>query len=59
MGLSLLGPLFLTGLAALTVPVLVHLVRRSDAVVRKFPSLMFLSRIFPYHFSSGAKHRAA
>lgn len=45
--LSLLAPFFLAGLAALAVPVLVHLVQRQDPHGIGFPSLMFLRRI-PY-----------
>ncbi|MDX1656046.1 MAG: BatA and WFA domain-containing protein, partial [Candidatus Competibacteraceae bacterium] len=40
-----LNPLLLLGLAALSVPVLVHLVQRDDARARVFPSLMFLGRV--------------
>ncbi|HEY9449165.1 MAG TPA: BatA domain-containing protein [Gemmatimonadaceae bacterium] len=45
--LSVLAPWFLAGLAALGVPVLVHLVHRERKEVVHFPSLMFLERI-PY-----------
>lgn len=45
--LSLLAPWFLAGLAALGVPVLVHLIHRERKEVVHFPSLMFLERI-PY-----------
>jgi hypothetical protein len=44
---SLLAPWFLLGLAALAVPVLVHLTHRERKTVLRFPSLMFLERI-PY-----------
>ncbi len=44
---SLLSPWFLLGLAALAVPVLVHLTHRERRTVLRFPSLMFLERI-PY-----------
>jgi len=44
---SLLAPWFLLGLAALAVPVLVHLTHRERKAVLRFPSLMFLERI-PY-----------
>lgn len=44
---SLLSPWFLLGLAALAVPVLVHLTHRERKAVLRFPSLMFLERI-PY-----------
>lgn len=43
--MSLLNPLFLLGLAALAVPVIVHLVRRTRAPQVAFPSLMFVRRI--------------
>lgn len=45
MSFGLLTPLFLMGLAALAIPVLVHLVRREEQVSFAFPSLMFLERI--------------
>ena len=45
--LSLLAPWFLAGLAALGVPVLVHLTHKERKEVVLFPSLMFLERI-PY-----------
>lgn len=41
----LLAPLFLLGLVALAVPVLVHLTQRQQARVVTFPSLMFVKRI--------------
>jgi uncharacterized membrane protein len=44
---SFLTPLFLVGLAALAVPVLLHLIQRERKNVVEFPSLMFLRRI-PY-----------
>lgn len=44
---SLLAPAFLFGLAAIAVPVLVHLTHRERKAVLRFPSLMFLERI-PY-----------
>jgi hypothetical protein len=47
MGLSFLAPAFLLGLAALAVPILVHLTQRQRKDVVEFPSLMFLERI-PY-----------
>src|SRR5215471_6128744 len=43
--MSLLSPLFLLGLAALGIPILVHLVRRTKATRVEFPSLMFVRRI--------------
>src|SRR5438094_1495616 len=45
--MSFLAPLFLVGLAALAVPVLVHLIQRERKRVVEFPSLMFVRRI-PY-----------
>lgn len=42
-----LNPWLLLGLAALAVPVWVHLVRRENPLSRPFPSLMFLRRL-PY-----------
>jgi len=44
---SFLAPLFLLGLAALAIPVLVHLTQRERKSVIAFPSLMFLKKI-PY-----------
>jgi hypothetical protein len=44
---SFLSPLFLLGLAALAVPVLIHLTQRERKSVVEFPSLMFLRKI-PY-----------
>jgi hypothetical protein len=43
--MSFLNPLFLLGLAAIAVPVIVHLVRRTRAPRVEFPSLMFVRRI--------------
>jgi hypothetical protein len=45
--MSFLTPLFLLGLAALAIPVLVHLTQRERKSVVAFPSLMFLRKI-PY-----------
>jgi uncharacterized membrane protein len=45
--LSFLAPLFLAGLAALGIPVVIHLINRERREVVEFPSLMFLQRI-PY-----------
>jgi Mg-chelatase subunit ChlD len=42
---SFLSPLFLTGLLALAVPILVHLRRRERDTTVLFPSLMFVKRI--------------
>jgi hypothetical protein len=43
--MSFLNPLFLLGLAAVALPVVVHLVRRTRARRVEFPSLMFVRRI--------------
>ena len=45
--MSFLAPLFLAGLAALAIPVVIHLINRERKEVVEFPSLMFLQRI-PY-----------
>ena len=45
--MSFLAPLFFAGLAALAVPVLIHLIQRERKNVVPFPSLMFVRRI-PY-----------
>jgi hypothetical protein len=45
MSFGLLTPLFLAGLAAIAMPILVHLVRREEHASFAFPSLMFLERI--------------
>ncbi|MGE3843657.1 MAG: BatA domain-containing protein [Vicinamibacterales bacterium] len=45
--MSFLTPLFLLGLSALAIPVLLHLVQRERKRVVEFPSLMFVSRV-PY-----------
>jgi VWA domain-containing protein/aerotolerance regulator-like protein len=45
MGLSFLVPAFLAGLAALLIPLVVHLRQREWERPRRFPSLMFLRRI--------------
>ena len=47
MGVSFLLPAFLLGLAALAIPIIVHLTRKQRAKVELFPSLMFLERV-PY-----------
>jgi hypothetical protein len=44
---NFLAPAFLAGLAAIAVPVIIHLIHRERRVVVEFPSLMFLQRI-PY-----------
>src|SRR5712691_2943381 len=45
--MSFLSPLFLAGLAAVAIPILIHLIQRERKRVVQFPSLMFLQRI-PY-----------
>jgi hypothetical protein len=45
--MTFLTPLFLAGLGALAIPVLVHLIQRERKRVVEFPSLMFVRRI-PY-----------
>src|SRR5215207_4628147 len=45
--MSFLAPFFLAGLAALAIPVLIHLIQRERKNVVPFPSLMFIRRI-PY-----------
>jgi Mg-chelatase subunit ChlD len=45
--MSFLTPFFLVGLAAIAVPVLIHLIQRERKRVVEFPSLMFVRRI-PY-----------
>jgi hypothetical protein len=45
--MTFLTPLFLLGLAAIAVPVLIHLTQRERRTVVEFPSLMFLRKI-PY-----------
>jgi hypothetical protein len=45
--MTFLTPLFLAGLAALAIPVLLHLIQRERRNVVQFPSLMFIRRI-PY-----------
>src|SRR5438128_3614480 len=45
--MGFLTPLFLVALAALAIPVLVHLIQRERKRVVEFPSLMFVRRI-PY-----------
>lgn len=54
--LSFLAPLFLAGLAALAVPVIVHLIHRQRDDVVEFPSLMFVRRI-PYKTTKKQKIR--
>src|ERR1051325_4100231 len=45
--MSFLAPAFLAALAAIAIPVAIHLINRERKVVVEFPSLMFLQRI-PY-----------
>lgn len=45
--MGFLAPLFLAGLAAISIPVVIHLIHRERRTVVEFPSLMFLQRI-PY-----------
>ena len=45
--MSFLAPLFFAGLAALALPVLIHLIQKERKNVVAFPSLMFLKRV-PY-----------
>src|SRR5215475_6988996 len=45
--MNFLAPAFLAGIAAIAIPVLIHLINRERKVVVEFPSLMFLERI-PY-----------
>src|SRR5262245_38192768 len=45
--MSFLTPLFFVGLAALAIPVFIHLIQREKKHIVAFPSLMFLQRI-PY-----------
>ena len=45
--MSFLTPLFLAGLGAIAIPVLIHLIQREKKRVIEFPSLMFVRRI-PY-----------
>ena len=47
MGFSFLAPIFLAGLAALAIPIIVHLTHREKKDAIAFPSLMFVRRI-PY-----------
>ncbi len=47
MGISLLAPAFLVALAAIAIPILVHLTHRHRRDVTRFPSLQFLERV-PY-----------
>ena len=46
--MAFLAPLFLLGLGALAVPVIIHMIQRERKEVIEFPSLMFVRRI-PFH----------
>jgi hypothetical protein len=45
--MGFLAPLFFVALAALAIPVLVHLIQREKKQIQRFPSLMFVQRV-PY-----------
>src|SRR5262245_47610401 len=45
--MNFLAPAFLAALAAISVPIIIHLIHRERKTVVEFPSLMFLQRI-PY-----------
>src|SRR4029453_17986666 len=45
--MTFLAPIFLAGLAAIAIPILVHLIQRERKEIVEFPSLMFIRRI-PY-----------
>ena len=45
--MSFLAPLFFVALAALAIPVIIHLIQREKKQVVRFPSLMFVQRV-PY-----------
>ena len=45
--MGLLAPAFLAGLAAIAIPIAIHLINRERRTVVRFPSLMFLRKI-PY-----------
>ncbi len=47
MGITFLAPVFLAGLAAIAIPILIHLTHRERKEAVPFPSLMFVRRI-PY-----------
>lgn len=46
--MAFLAPLFFAALAALSVPVLIHMIQRQRTEVIEFPSLMFVRKI-PFH----------
>ena len=45
--MSFIAPLFFVALAALAIPVLIHLIQREKKQIMRFPSLMFVQRV-PY-----------
>jgi aerotolerance regulator-like protein/VWA domain-containing protein len=45
--MSFIAPLFFVALAALAIPVLIHLIQREKKQILRFPSLMFVQRV-PY-----------
>src|SRR5215212_7323193 len=45
--MSFIAPLFFVALAALAIPVLIHLIQREKKQIQRFPSLMFVQRV-PY-----------
>ena len=51
--MSFLAPLFFVGLAAIAVPILVHLIQRERKDVVEFPSLMFIRRFRTSRSSGG------
>ena len=40
--MTFLAPLFFVGLAAIAIPILVHLIQRERKDIVEFPSLMFI-----------------
>ena len=46
--MAFLAPLFLLGLVALAIPVIIHMIQRERKEVIEFPSLMFVRKI-PFH----------
>src|SRR3954464_10214505 len=54
--MSFLAPLFLAGLTALAVPVIIHLINRERREVVQFPSLWFRQRV-SYRSVRGQKLR--
>jgi hypothetical protein len=59
MSLTFLAPLFLLGVAAVAVPIIVHLVNRERRNAVAFPSLMFLRRVpFKSMRRQRIRHRA-